>query len=119
MNTFKPILSNQPLQSHIQSSISVLKPITQEDDMYSKYIFHNAKQFREKFKVNNTILEKIWDANFKKKNARCPNCNIYGICKPINNRCLNNPRKFPFGLIAAITEKASKIEEFTFICYMS
>ena len=36
----------------------------------------SKKEFRDKFKVNNTILENIWDANFKKKNGYCPNCNI-------------------------------------------
>ena len=89
-----------------------------EDSKYTKYIFHNAKEFRDKFKVDNTVLEKIWDDNFEKKNGNCPNCNIYGICKPINNKCLHNQRKFPFGLIVSIVENPTKEEDFTYICYM-
>ena len=89
-----------------------------EDSVYTKYTFHNAKEFRDKFKVDNNVLEKIWDDNFEKKNGYCPNCNIYGICKPINNKCLHNQRKFPFGLIVSIVENPTKEEDFTYICYM-
>jgi hypothetical protein len=152
MNTFKPIMSNQPKQTSSQcvfihdepkpighlttasstvsnlgyGSNSIMKvennktmlSTKQEESVYTKYTFHNAKEFRDNFKVQNTILENIWDSNFKKKNGYCTNCNIYGICKPINNKCLHNPRKFPFGLVVSIVEKPTKEEDFTYICYI-
>lgn len=153
MNTFKPIISNQPKQissqcvfvheqprpivhtNAIPSTISNLRysnnmmrtgndntvtitSLTQEDSIYTKYTFHNIKEFRDNFKVDNTVLENIWDANFEKKNGYCPNCNIYGICKPINNKCLHNSRKFPFGLVVSTVETPTKEEDFTYVCYM-
>ena len=102
--------------NEIGNSTTVTNSI-QEDSIYAKYTFRNTKEFREKYNVTNAILEKIWDANFKKKNGYCPNCNIYGICKPINNKCLHNPRKFPPGLVVSTVENPTKEEDFTFICY--
>ena len=120
MNT-NPTITNIGCSSNSIMNIgssSGVSTTSQEESIYSKYTFHNAKEFRDKFKVNNNVLETIWNANFKKKNGFCPNCNIFGICKPINNKALNNPRKFPFGLIVSIVETPSKPEDFTFICYM-
>ena len=51
----------------------------------SDYVYKNIFEFKEKHKIKNDIIEKIWKENFSSNKSKCPNCNIYPICKPFSS----------------------------------
>jgi len=83
------------------------------------YVYKNIFEFKERHKIKNDIIEKIWKENFSSNKSKCPNCNIYPICKPFSSCKQGVHGKFtPHSLIVKKKLNPSCIKDFTFVCYV-
>ena len=119
ISNFKSITTVRPSFNieHSSNTISLTNTaLNNIECQYSHYTYFNIKDFREKFNVNNNMVEKIWDCNFKKNKVYCPNCNIYPMVRPINKPPFKG-KPTPNALIIKLHSNPKKPEDFTFICY--